>query len=91
MRQIIDFNLSSKQVKELCESDGVVTSSEDDPPDKIPAAALKLAKVAQSTNSTSPQDLARALLQQEGDVSLARARLQAMRKLLGETEKLLLE
>ncbi len=90
VRQIIDFNLSSKQVKELCESDGVATS-EDDPHDKIPAAALKLAKVAQATNTTSPQDLARALLQQEGDVSLARARLQAMRRLLGETEKLLVE
>jgi hypothetical protein len=77
-------------VKELCESDGVATS-EDDPHDKIPAAALKLAKVAQATNTTSPQDLARALLQQEGDVSLARARLQAMRRLLGETEKLLVE
>jgi len=90
VRQIIDFNLSSKQVKELCESDGVATS-EDDPHGKIPAAALKLAKVAQATNTTSPQDLARALLQQEGDVSLARARLQAMRRLLGETEKLLVE
>jgi hypothetical protein len=90
VRQIIDFNLSSKQVKELCEGDGVTTSV-DDLTDKIPAAALKLAKVAQTTNTTSPQDLARALLQQEGDVSLARARLQAMRRLLGETEKLLAE
>ena len=90
VRQIIDFNLSSKQVKELCESDGM-TVSEDDPQDKIPAAALKLAKVAQATNTTSPQDLARALLHQEGDVDLARARLFAMRKLLGETEKLLME
>jgi hypothetical protein len=90
MRQIIDFNLSSKQVKELCEGDEITTSA-DDVTDKIPAAAMKLAKVAQTTNNTSPQDLARALLQQEGDVSLARARLQAMRRLLGETEKLLAE
>ena len=90
VRQVIDFNLSSKQVKELCEGDGVTTSV-DDLTDRIPAAALKLAKVAQTTNTTSPQDLARALLQQEGDVSLARARLQAMRRLLGETEKLLAE
>jgi hypothetical protein len=44
VRQIIDFSLSSKQVQELCESDGVATGSGDDPPDKIPAAALKLAQ-----------------------------------------------
>ncbi|MEZ4666447.1 MAG: ParB N-terminal domain-containing protein [Anaerolineae bacterium] len=90
VRQIIDFDLSSKQVKELCESDGE-TTSDADAEDKIPASALKLAKVAQATNSTLPQDLARALLQQEGDVSLARARLQAMRKLFSEAEKLLME
>jgi hypothetical protein len=38
---------------------------------------------------TSPQDLARALIQQEGDSSVARARLQAMRKLLSDAEKYL--
>ena len=91
VRQIVDFNLSSKQVKELCESDGPDTANDDDPLGKIPAAAVKLAKATQSIVLTSPQDFARALLRQEGDPSLARARLQAMRRLLGEAEKMLTE
>jgi hypothetical protein len=40
---------------------------------------------------TTPEDLARALLKQEGDSSLARARLQAMRKLLSDAERYLTE
>ena len=84
MRQIIDFNLTSKQVKELCEGD--LQESEEDLLEKIPAPAVKIAKLAQSTASTLPADIARALLKQEGDPNLARARLQALRKLLSETE-----
>jgi hypothetical protein len=91
VRQIIDFNLSSKQVKELSEGEGLISENNDDSFDKIPASAVKMAKITQATNLTSPQDFARALLQQEGDIHLARARLQAMRKLLGEAEKLLVE
>jgi len=89
VRQIIDFNLSSKQVKELSEGEGLISETTEDTLDKIPASALKMAKVTQATNATSAQDFARALLKQEGDIHLARARLQAMRKLLGETEKFL--
>jgi hypothetical protein len=88
VRQIIDFNLSSKQVKELCEGD----SLEDDSSDvieKLPSSAVKMAKVTQTINATLPQDLARALLQQEGHAEIARARLQAMRKLLSEAERFL--
>jgi hypothetical protein len=85
VRQIIDFNLSSKQVKELCEGDGV-DGDTDDVLDKLPPSAVKMAKVTQAINVTSPQDLARAILRQEGDASIARARLQAMRKLLSEAE-----
>jgi hypothetical protein len=91
VRQIIDFNLSSKQVKELSEGEGLVSENNVDSFDKIPASAVKMAKITQATNLTSAQDFARALLQQEGDIHLARARLQAMRKLLGEAEKLLVE
>jgi hypothetical protein len=84
VRQIIDLNLTAKQVKELCEGD--LQKSEDDPVEKIPAPAVKIAKLTQSTASTLPADIARALLKQEGDANLARARLQALRKLLSETE-----
>jgi hypothetical protein len=88
LRQIVDFNLTSKQVKELCEGGGI-ENDVNDPLEKIPATALKMAKVTQSINSTSAQDFARALIHQEGDTSIARARLQALRKLITEAERYL--
>jgi hypothetical protein len=88
VRQIIDLNLTSKQVKEICEGSTDDHQSDDE---QLPSQALRLARIAQISMKTSPQDLARALIQQEGDTSLARARLQAMRKLLSDTEKYLSE
>jgi hypothetical protein len=89
VRQIIDLDLTAKQVKELCEGDLHETS--DDEQDKIPAPALKIAKATQTTTTAFPQDIARALVKQEGDISLARARLQAMRKLLADVERFLVD
>ena len=88
IRQIIDFNLTSNQVKALCESDGDHEPASDEF-DKLPSSALKIAKVAQSAMTTSPQDIARALMRQEGDANIARARLQTMRNLLTEAEQYL--
>lgn len=89
VRQIIDFNLSVKQVKEMCEGDGLheTQATKDD----ISPSAMKMAKVAQAINTTTPQEVARALMRQEGDIALARARLQVMRKLIGEAERYLVE
>lgn len=84
VRQIIDFNLSAKQVREICEGDG--THQGQDSADDISPSAMKMAKVTQATSTTTPQELARALMYQEGDAGIARARLQAMRKLLDEAE-----
>jgi hypothetical protein len=86
VRQIIDFNLSAKQVREICEGDG--SHQEKDADDVSPSAA-KMAKVTQTINSTTPQEFARALMRQEGDASIARARLQAMRKLVNDAEQYL--
>ncbi len=91
IRQIIDFNLTSKQVKELCAGDGLDGRNESDEIEHLPTAAIKLAKIAQASNTTSAQDLAQAMMRQEGDANLARARLQAMRKLLAEAERYLTE
>lgn len=91
VRQIIDFNLTSKQVKELCESDGIETKGQESDTDTLPAVAIKMAKLAQTTSRTTPHDLARAMIHQEGEINLARARLQAMRKLLTEAEQYLIE
>ena len=88
VRQIIDFNLTVKQIKELCEGNGLENDSTD-PLGKLPAAAVKLARVTLTSNTTSPQDIARALLEQEGDANVARARLQAFHRLLTEVEALL--
>jgi hypothetical protein len=91
IRQIIDFNLTSKQVKELCAGDGLDSGKQDDEVEHLPASAIKLAKIAHTSNTTSAQDLAQAMMRQEGDANLARARLQAMRKLLTEAERFLTE
>ena len=88
VRQIIDFNLTSKQVKELCEGSGLEVD-EDHVLDKLPAAAVKMAKVTQVISALSAQDIARALIQQEGDTSVAYARLQALQKLLAEAQRYL--
>ncbi len=88
VRQIIDFNLTSKQVKELCEGSGLETD-EDAVLDKLPAAAVKMARVTQVINALSAQDVARALIQQEGDAAIAQARLQALQKLLAEAQRYL--
>ncbi len=89
VRQIIDLNLTAKQVKELCEGD--LDENRDDEQEKIPAPALKIAKAAQTTTVAAPQDIARALIRQEGDTGLARARLQALRKLLTDVERYLVD
>jgi len=82
--QIIALKLTSKQVQDII--DGQDKPS-DDPADPIPAKAMKVARICQSVTSTTPQDVARALLQQEQDIQLARARLQAMQRLLADAEK----
>jgi hypothetical protein len=88
VRQIIDFNLSAKQVRELCASDGVDHDKVDERKDLSPSA-LKIAKVTQSTQTTTAQELARAIMLQEGDAAVAKARLQALRKLITEAERYL--
>ena len=90
VRQIINFNLNSKQVMELCEGDHSGTSA-DDLLDKLPAAVVKMAKAALSITTLSAQDVAQAILRQEGDASIARARLQAVKKLLSKAEGYLTE
>ncbi len=86
VRQIVDFKLTSKQINDLCSETG---SDEADSGEKtdIPAKAIKLAKLMQV--QTSPEDFARALLAQDANVQIAKARIEAMRKLLLSAEQLL--
>ena len=86
VRQIIDFKLSAKQVREVCEGDNAIQEKD---VDDVSPSAIKMAKATQAISATTPQELARALMRQEGDAAIARARLQAMRKLLSEAERYL--
>jgi len=89
LRQIIDFNLTAKQVRELCEGSDL-HANEDDPIEKLPTVAMKMAKVTQAVSTLTAQDLAKALMLQEADPAIARARLQALRKLIMEAEQFLM-
>jgi hypothetical protein len=88
MRQIIDFNLTSREVQELCEGNGLM--KDEDVFDKLPASVMKVVRMAQITHTMKPQEMARAFMYVEGDVNMARARLQALRTLLTETEVFLM-
>ncbi len=80
VRQIIDLNLTSKQVREICETD--ITENEspnEDASEAIPRPALQIARATRTSNQMSGADLARALLSQEHDANVARARLQMIR------------
>ncbi len=86
VRQIIDLNLSAKQVKELCEN---TEMEENDDPiiDKLPAGALKMARMTQAISTLSASDIAQALIRQEGDADIAFARLQALQRILTDALK----
>ncbi len=90
IRQIIDFNLTSRQVKELCEADGSAEDKSENT-SNISRYALRLAKMTRSTGETSGQEIAKALIEQEQDVSIAIARLKTMRRIIDDAEKYLEE
>ena len=86
VRQIIDFNLTSRQVKELCEQD--FDNADGDIGDDRPSRrSLQFAKLFLQANTSSPEEIARVLLQQEQDVEVARARLHATRRLIEQIEE----
>jgi hypothetical protein len=87
VRQIITFRLTSKQVEEICTSNNVLDDKEE--PEKLPSKAVKLARTFHRVGDASPKDVARALMQQEQDFHLARARIQSMIQFLTETDEAL--
>jgi hypothetical protein len=86
VRQVIDFNWSAKQVKELCEGNGM-DENNDEILDKLPAAATKAAKLTQAVKTLSAGDIANAMIKQEGDPVVAFARLQALHRIFAEALK----
>lgn len=88
IRQIIDFGLTGRQVKELCTQEGDGTREETRNHSK---PSRQLAKLLRLASASSANDLAQMLLEQEKDIHVARARLQAMKKLLDDAERFLSE
>ena len=91
VRQIIDLNLTARQVKEICEAEKEDPVTPDSDEAQIPRQALRLARFMRSNNETSGQDLARALIHQEKDSNLAYARLQMLKRIIDEAESHLSE
>jgi hypothetical protein len=89
VRQIISFNLTSAQVKQLCEQG--IEPDENDEFNTIPRPARQMAKLARVQDDLFARHFARALLRQENDRAVARARLTTLRRLLDETERYLVD
>jgi hypothetical protein len=86
VRQVISFNLTGRQVKEMCEQ-----PEDEDPNDEPPVSkeARRFARLMRTLSPTLAHDLAEVLLSQEKDIHLARARIQTMKKLINDAEQLL--
>ncbi len=87
VRQVIDLNLTSRQIKEICETGDLQQENSSQTSETIPKSALQMAKAARNSATTSGQDFARALLQQDQNVHLARARIETMRRILDDAEQ----
>lgn len=88
IRQIIQFDLSRKQVHELIEGPA---DSHDVDSERPPKQVVQLAKLMKRSTLPDATDLARFLVEQEDDVNIALARIHSLRQLLDETEKRLIE
>lgn len=87
VRQVVDLNLTSRQIKEICETGDLQQENNSQASEMIPKPAVQMAKAARNSAATSGQDFARALLQQDQNVHLARARIETMRRILDDAEQ----
>lgn len=90
IRQIIQFDLTRKQVKDLIEK-GFEEEGTIDDTEPVSRQLVQLAKVMKSRELPEPQQLASYLVAQEQNANLARARLQTLRELLDQAERYLVE
>lgn len=67
VQHIIDLNLTSKQIKDICDAGMQDTAEAIETEAPLPRGALQMARMALNAESTSPADIARALLQKERD------------------------
>jgi DNA-binding transcriptional MerR regulator len=86
VQQIIAHGLTVKQVQALCSG---VEEGENPKVASTPTHTRQLVRLMKSTQTTTPDTLAKLLMEEEKDVHLARARLQSLRQLLDEAERYL--
>jgi hypothetical protein len=89
LRQIIQLNLSAKQIKDLIENGwGTPTNlKEDDHLFRLPKGAMQIAKLALKPDSqVDAHRLAEAFVNLERDRGVAKARMKALREMLEEAE-----
>ncbi len=79
VRQIVDFNLTAKQVEDLSKDDAENLTQEE-------KELRRLARILRSTSEATPEALIKALMQEEPDVYAVRARLQRMRRVFEDAE-----
>jgi hypothetical protein len=85
VRQIIQHNLSGKQVKAICEQVEAEPSTTQE--SGLPRPAIRLAAAVKQANSLSGSGLAQALYVQEKDWHLARARLHMLKQIIVDAEQ----
>ena len=90
VQHVIEFSLTTRQVKEICEQ-GLVEEPEAEEP--IPSHTIRFAKlILKDLDKQSPEILARTLVEAEsGNITLARARLQSLVKSAQRAEEFLEE
>jgi Trp operon repressor len=91
LHQVLENNLTRKQVRDIVEKGYAgVTNSDDALFDKLPKAAVQIAKLAlKPTQELDANKLAQALVGMEQDKQVAKARIRALRDMLEEAERYL--
>jgi len=89
VRQIIELNLSGRQIKEICTQELTETTSSDK--ESLPRHTKRFIRLMKAANMGTAQELAQVLLAEEKDIHLARARLRSLLEFLNEAEQYLSE
>lgn len=89
LRHIIEFGLTVKQIKEICEQeqpDSTVAETSE-----IPKQALQLARLMRTSGDANASDLVDALLHKEKQPEIALARIRGLKQLIEEAEEYILQ
>jgi len=88
IRQIIQFNLTGRQIRDICKQQ---EEEIEDAEESISADMCRMARLIRTVERKNPEDVAHAVLHEEKNVHLARARLQTMITLVQDALKYLPE